>query len=211
VETGTFQGDTARALGKLFPSVVTIELADELFERALAKLADLPNVAVEHGTAPDLLRELEPAPTLYWLDAHWCFGETAGADDPCPVLEELAAIRSHPDDCYLIDDARLFAANLYEHWPTLVQVLDALREARPAAHVTVVHDLIVSVPAEAKDIVDRFGWSFGSTVWAAGEKARLAGSELDVGRRARLRRLVVSIPALGPLLRSARRRWAPGS
>jgi hypothetical protein len=192
----------------MFQSVVTIELSDGLFEVARAKLAGLPNVATEHGTSPDFLRQLEPAPTLYWLDAHWCFGDTAGADNPCPVLEELAAIRPHPADCFLIDDARLFAANLYERWPTLVQVLDALREARPAAHVTVIHDLIISVPAEAKDLVDLFGWSYGSAVWAAGEEARLAGSGFGVSQRSRLRRIVLSVPALGPFLRSARRRWA---
>jgi hypothetical protein len=55
-------------------------------------------------------------------------------------------------------------------WPTLVQVLDALREGRPAAHVAVVHDLIIGVPAKAKDLVDLFGWSHGSTVWARGRK-----------------------------------------
>jgi hypothetical protein len=195
----------------LFESVVTIELADGLYERARVKLADLPNVATKHGSSPHFLRELEPAPTLYWLDAHWCFDETAGADDPCPVLDELDAIRPHPADCLLIDDARLFAANFYEEWPTLMEVLDALREARPTGYVTVVHDLIASVPAEAKDIVDMFGWRHGSAVWAAGEEARRDNSDSGVGLALRLRRLVLSIPALGPLLRSARRRWAPGS
>jgi hypothetical protein len=65
-------------------------------------------------------------------------------------------------------------------WPTLVQVLDALREARPAAHVAVVHDLIIGVPAEAKALVDLFGWSHGSTVLGAGEEARLASSDFSV-------------------------------
>ncbi|HJQ75036.1 MAG TPA: hypothetical protein VJ814_09125 [Gaiellaceae bacterium] len=90
-----------------------------------------------------------------------------------------------------------------------MQVLDALREARPTAYVTVAHDLIISVPAEAKDIVDLFGWRHGEAVWAAGEEARLADSR--VSRRTRLRQAVASIPVLGPLLRSARRRLVASS
>jgi hypothetical protein len=74
-----------------------------------------------------------------------------------------------------------------------VQVIDALRKARPAAHVTVLHDLILCVPAEAKDLVDDFGMRHAEQAWAAGEEARLAGSEHEHAPSpapGRLRRLV---------------------
>jgi hypothetical protein len=196
VETGTFQGGGARALAAMFPAVVTVELSDRYFELARAELAAVPNVVTEHGASPDVLRRLEAAPTLYWLDAHWSGLDTAGEDHPCPVLEEIAAIPQHPADCLLIDDARLFAASREpEQWPTLVHVIDALRKARPAAHVTVLHDLILSVPPEAKDLVDDFGMGHAGQVWAAAEEARLAGSELEPADPAspapgRLRQLV---------------------
>lgn len=173
----------------MFASVVTVELADHYFEAAYARLSGLPNLALEHGSSPAVLSKLEPAPTLYWLDAHWSGLDTAGADNPCPVLDEIMAIRPHPADCLLIDDARLFAATREpERWPTLVQVIDGLREARPTAHVTVLHDLIVCVPAEAKDLVDEFGMRYAETVWAAGEEARL-GPRPDVERRRLIRTL----------------------
>ena len=196
METGTFQGGGARALAAMFPAVVTVELSDRYFELARAELAAVPNVVTEHGASPDVLRRLEAAPTLYWLDAHWSGLDTAGEDHPCPVLEEIAAIPPHPADCLLIDDARLFAASREpEQWPTLVRVIDALRKARPAAHVTVLHDLILSVPPEAKDLVDDFGMGHAGQVWAAAEEARLAGSELEPADPAspapgRLRQLV---------------------
>jgi hypothetical protein len=180
----------------MFPSVVTIELSDHYFEQARRELADVPNVTAEHGASPTVLRRLESLPTLYWLDAHWSGLDTAGAENPCPVLEEIAAIPAHPADCLLIDDARLFAATREpERWPTLVEVIDALREARPTAHVTVLHDLILCVPPEAKDLVDDFGIRHAEQTWAAGEKARLAGSGVGQEERpipsvGRLRRLV---------------------
>jgi hypothetical protein len=196
VETGTFQGGGARALAAMFSSVVTIELSDRYFERASAELAGVPNIIAEHGASPEVLQQLEPAPSFYWLDAHWSGLDTAGEENPCPVLEEIEAIPAHSADCVLIDDARLFAATREpDKWPTLVRVLDALREARPTGHVTVLHDLILCVPPEAKDIVDDFGMDHAEEVWAAGEGARLAGSELaieepSISAPRRLRQLV---------------------
>jgi len=202
VETGTFQGGGARALAGMFPTVVTVELSDRYFEAAVAELAALPNVTVEHGSSPAVLSTLPPAPTLYWLDAHWSGLDTAGSDHPCPVLDEIVSIPSHPADCLLIDDARLFAATSEpDRWPTLVDVIDALRRARPASHVTVLHDLIICVPTEAKDLVDEFGKRHADAVWAAGEQARLAGSEWEVAessRSTRARRPLLS--GLGRLI-----------
>jgi len=184
----------------MFPTVVTVELSDHYFELARVDLAALPNVDTEHGTSPAILRRLEPAPTLYWLDAHWSGSDTAGADNPCPVLEEIAAIPAHPADCLLIDDARLFAASRQpERWPTLVNVIEALREARPAAHVTVLHDLFLCVPAEAKDLVDEFGMNHAWGVWEAAEEARLSRSEHAVAEPQRSARLTAVLVRLRQL------------
>jgi hypothetical protein len=113
-----------------------------------------------------LLHEvLSPSePTLYWLDGHWVGGPTAGANRQCPVLEEIRQLEpGHRDDCSLIDDARCFTAAppppfAPEQWPTVIEVIDALRASRPESHITVVQDLIVSVPAVAKPVIDGFAW-----------------------------------------------------
>lgn len=165
IETGTFLGGGTRLLAGLFPTVVTIELAEPLAARARSELADLPGVTVRQGNSRTILPGLvDPAqPTLYWLDGHWSGGETAGSDDECPVMDEVAAVAAgNGADCILIDDARLFAASPPPPhdpaaWPTLFELFDALRQARPGHHVTVLRDLVIAVPAEARDLVDRFG------------------------------------------------------
>ncbi|MDX6477007.1 MAG: hypothetical protein QOH95_2518, partial [Gaiellaceae bacterium] len=176
VETGTYTGATARLLGGMFDSVVTIERSDDYFQRASAVLGAMPNVRQIHGHSGEALATVAPGadgPTLYWLDAHWSGGDTAGSDDPVPLMRELDAIGDgHPGDCILIDDARDFATSPDPRWPLLVEILDKVREQRPGDHVTVIHDLIISVPQGAKDIVDEFGRAHIWTVFEAGEKAR---------------------------------------
>ena len=165
VETGTYLGGGARLLAGLFESVVTIELSESLAARAAQELADLPNVTVRNGDSRQVLPELAATevPTLYWLDGHWSGGETAGAELECPLLWELAAIGAGTaEDAVLVDDARLFTASPPPPhdpaaWPTIVEVFDALRSARGGHHVTVLGDLVVAVPARARDLADRFG------------------------------------------------------
>ena len=165
VETGTYHGNTARILGGLFGEVVTIELSAELAERAAERLEDVPNVSVRQGDSRERLRELvaPDRPTLYFLDGHWSGGPTAGEQAECPVLDEVEVIGAgHSDDCVVIDDARLFAAappppHDPAQWPTLVEVLDALRGIRPSHHVTVLRDLVIAVPERTRTDVDRFG------------------------------------------------------
>jgi hypothetical protein len=81
------------------------------------------------------------------------------------VLDELRAIaEGHPDDCVLIDDARLFLEpppppHKSDHWPTFDEIVVAIRSARPEHRVQVVHDIVVAVPPSVGDLVERFGRS----------------------------------------------------
>jgi hypothetical protein len=167
IETGTYLGETARRLGTIFPKVVTIERSAELYAQAAAALQDVPIVHVLNGHSADRLLELaDPElPMLYFLDGHWSAGMTAGADDECPVLRELSAIGAgNPNDCLIIDDARFFTApppppHDAEAWPTLLEVLDAIRAARPEHHITVLDDQILAVPRAGKAAVDQHGQS----------------------------------------------------
>jgi hypothetical protein len=45
----------------------------------------------------------------FWLDAHYCGGESVGIYKGVPIMEELAAIAKHPikNHTILIDDMRL--------------------------------------------------------------------------------------------------------
>jgi len=163
VETGTYEGRSARVLGQTFAEVVTIELSEKLVHRARETLADAPHVHVLQGDSRERLRELvDPdVPTLWYLDGHWSGGFTAGESAECPVLEEIASLAgAGPLDCVVIDDARVFAGPPPPpcepaQWPTLIEVLDALRSVRGSVHVTVFDDQIVAVPLEGKGVADR--------------------------------------------------------
>lgn len=167
IETGTFAGDGSRILAEVFPSAATIEWSAEVHASAQQRLArfEFTNLRLIQG---DSRRELGPLagegkPTLYFLDGHWSGGNTAGAEDECPVLEEVEAISpGHPDDCIVIDDARLFTASPAPphdpaQWPTLLELIDALRAGRPEHSITVLHDQVIAVPMRAKPIIDAYG------------------------------------------------------
>jgi hypothetical protein len=97
VETGTFEGDTVRAVRGLFPEIHTIELSETLFAGAAEAFRHTEGVHVWQGGSASRLRELreklKSRRVLYWLDAHWCVAEeTAGQESECPLLDELEAI-----------------------------------------------------------------------------------------------------------------------
>jgi hypothetical protein len=178
VETGTYRGLTARALAPLFESVVTIELSERLYERTAVTLRDIPNVEALQGHSAELLAAIarHEMPTLYFLDAHWSAGNTAGSTEECPVLDELAAIgRGHPDDCLVIDDARLFTSappppHDPAQWPAILEVFDAIRLRHPDHTITLLFDQVVAVPPRARPAIDAYG-------------ARIQAAEIGVPER----------------------------
>ncbi|MFI5003731.1 MAG: hypothetical protein ACHQE6_01835 [Solirubrobacterales bacterium] len=165
VETGTFWGVTARSLAALFDSVVTIELSASLHARATTALRDLPQVETVHGHSVVALSTIARSDisTLYFLDGHWSGGVTEGVEDECPVIEEIVAIGAgHPDDCLIIDDARLFTSAPSPmldaaQWPTIIEVFDAIRYQRPDHIVTLIADQVIAVPQRAKPAIDAHG------------------------------------------------------
>src|SRR4051812_43835888 len=94
VETGTYKGGTSALLAKQFRVAMTIELSRDLHEAAARELAYLPNLTLLHSNSPEALSRLDRAQggALFWLDAHWSGLDTAGRDNPCPVIEEIRAI-----------------------------------------------------------------------------------------------------------------------
>lgn len=179
VETGTWRGEGARRLAAVFPEVVTIELSTDLHADARYALAGNSQVRVLHGRSPDVLGSIVDAtPSLYWLDAHWSNGDTAGRDDQCPLLEELAAIAggSTPDDCVLIDDAGHFLASPTRpfdpgQWPSIWEVFGAVRATWPDHHVIVAHNIVVGVPERARAVADHFAHESLGHYWPLHRRA----------------------------------------
>ncbi|MFT6128281.1 MAG: hypothetical protein ACJAVA_002782 [Flavobacteriaceae bacterium] len=69
---------------------------------------------------------------LFWLDAHWSGGDTYGATDECPLVEELNIIFEYnKNHVVLIDDARLFLApppspHNFKNWQSLTDICKTL-------------------------------------------------------------------------------------
>jgi hypothetical protein len=149
VETGTFLGDSAALGARLFERVITIEKSPELHRTARERHPDLMNVEWLLGDSRDVLPQLDlNEPAVFWLDGHWCGGDSAGEDCECPLLEELAAIG--PQHAILIDDARLFIApppppHDPSVWPPLEQLMGALIDRE----VTIREDVVVALPGSA--------------------------------------------------------------
>lgn len=114
LEAGTFQGGTARWMAGEFERVVTIENSHSLYEEARQRHQDAANIEFLFGDSRTRLAEIVPTlqeQAIFWLDSHWCGGESYGESDQCPLLDELEIINAAEiDHIVLIDDARLFLA-----------------------------------------------------------------------------------------------------
>src|SRR6185369_246720 len=74
VETGTFLGEMIAAQAPYFRKVYSIELSEELFDRAKKKFATSNNIHLIHGDSGVRLREviaMLDSPALFWLDGHY--------------------------------------------------------------------------------------------------------------------------------------------
>ena len=163
-ETGTLLGQTTAWAAERFPHVITVERAPEYFEVAKARFTGDPRIRTLFGDSRDHMKQCVAfglPTTLFWLDAHWSGDVTAGEDDECPLLDEIAVIADALDQHFvLIDDARLFLApppppHKADHWPSLCETLDALR-TRHRPYVVVHDDVLIAVPERARDALVAF-------------------------------------------------------
>jgi len=112
VETGTYRGDTVRALRNRFSKLVSIELVPELARQVQREFSNDPSVSILVGDSGDMLRELLlelKDPALFWLDAHYSGGPTLG-DGNVPIYAEIDSINelANARHALLIDDMHEF-------------------------------------------------------------------------------------------------------
>lgn len=157
IETGTMHGGTTKWASKHFETVHTIERAESLYNQHQAGLSAIkgvhPHLGDSREVLPGIIKELGSEKAVYWLDGHWAGGVTAGKDDECPVLDELANVSNRTKDIILIDDARLFLCAPPEphnpdQWPTISEIIDALPKGEKRPFVQIVDDVIFIVPNE---------------------------------------------------------------
>lgn len=145
VETGTYLGDMIFALRHRFKAIISIELSNDLCDRAQQRLFEFPHISIIQGDSsevlPDILDGLK-VPTLFWLDGHYSAGNTALGERETPVSAEMEAILNHPvpGHVVLIDDARNFDGT--HDYPMLSSLRNYVHEAFPKASFTVKDDII---------------------------------------------------------------------
>ena len=145
VETGTYLGDMVEANRNLFPEIYSIELSEDLYQRALERFRGVTGVHLYQGDSakvlPEILRTVS-GPCLFWLDGHYSAGITAKGDRETPVLDELRAIfgRWHDENILLIDDARCF--NGQNDYPTLDELAALAQAHRPGLIFEVKDDIV---------------------------------------------------------------------
>ena len=201
VETGTYKGDTAAWAASRFERVLTVERSEELHREATRRLTTFPNVKALLGDSRVALQKIiaeADQPAVFWLDAHWCGGQaSAGANDQCPLLDEISIIRESREPKYiLIDDARLFLSppsppHRVADWPSLSEVLGALQYDE-AARTVVLEDVIVSVPAAAWDIVADYSHAVNLRQWIEHTTAAAPGVRAGAQMIARDTRLTLA-------------------
>lgn len=164
IETGAYLGDGLKQLAVLLQEAISIELSPKYAHAASVAVRGLPNARVIEGHSVDVIPTLVDGdkPTLWFLDGHWSAGDTAGADAPCPLLGEIDAMAGgHRDDVVIIDDARLLCSSPPPphrpgSWPTLIEVLDAVRALHPNHHVTLLNDQVLAVPFHVRYALDGY-------------------------------------------------------
>lgn len=127
IETGTAGGLMIKAVKKLFPKIISIELDDTLYDNARRNFANEKFITLIKGDSGKKLTEIVPTvsePVLFWLDAHYSGEGTAKGDVETPIIKELNTIfsRNNHRDVVLIDDARCFDGT--HDYPTVKQIED---------------------------------------------------------------------------------------
>ncbi|WP_430711518.1 hypothetical protein [Nodosilinea sp. AN01ver1] len=174
METGTYYGRTSVWASKIFKNVFTIEYSREIFEIVSSKHSNIENIKFSFGDSRSqlskVLEEIK-GPALFWLDAHWSGGLTYGDNDQCPLIQEINILNSTGQDHFiLIDDARLFLSppqppHEINQWPSISEVINALRFKFPDKYIVVIEDVIVAVPDSAKSVVADYCQKVNAKIW----------------------------------------------
>ncbi len=117
IETGTYLGETSRALSNRFPKnlIYTIEPSELLHAFVSKKLNKYQNIKFIYGTSEtslvEILSKVSPKVNL-WLDGHYSGDVTYSGDNISPILQELSHVKTalsrFTEICIFVDDFRLF-------------------------------------------------------------------------------------------------------
>jgi len=148
IETGTHYGGTTKWAADHFHKVHTIELSEYLYNHTKDELISKGNILPYLGDSRFILPQIlkaENTNIVFWLDGHYSGGITDGAEDPCPLLDELNAISPRDnDDVVIIDDARL--CGKAGGFPPIAEIHKLVIKSKNKKHILVCDDQIYILP-----------------------------------------------------------------
>lgn len=125
IETGTFTGGTIFEMEKYFDKLYTIEFSEKYHNNTKQKYNG-NKINFILGDSSIVFNSLLPTlneKCIFFLDGHWCGGDTGKSEKDCPLYEEITAINElfQNEAIIIIDDVRLFgldktSGKLEEDW-----------------------------------------------------------------------------------------------
>ena len=157
IETGTYFGDTTNFFKDSFTTLYSIELSEELAEKAKRRFESVTNIKIVQGNSKEQINNILDevnSTCLFWLDGHystefWVGNEyirTAKGDKVTPILDELSQIAKHSikNHVILIDDARLFNGN--DDYPKIETLKKFVAKKFPQHRFEIQNDIIRILP-----------------------------------------------------------------
>ncbi|MDO1448847.1 hypothetical protein Q0590_21395 [Rhodocytophaga aerolata] len=150
VETGTYQGNMVEAMKNNFDAIFSIELDEDLQEKAKKKFSAYNHIRILKGDSSEvignLLTNVIKERCLFWLDGHYSGGVTAKGALNTPVLQELIHIKNHiiKNHIILIDDLHCFDGT--NDYPTLEALKKFAQENFPRHNIQTAYNIIYLLP-----------------------------------------------------------------
>lgn len=127
-ETGTLYGDTIDFYKNLFSNLISVEIDEELANKAKKRFENDKHIDIFHGKSVDAINEYLPkieGNILFWLDAHFPGADAKKAaydaeeNDSIRVpleteLELIVNLRQNKGDVIIIDDLWLYEDGNFE-------------------------------------------------------------------------------------------------
>ena len=182
IETGTYSGNTALEAALHFNKVVTIENSETYYNEVIDKHGKVHNIEFVFGDSRTVLKKIIPnldKPAVFWLDGHWCGGESYGKQDQCPLIDEIEIINSSDHAHFLfIDDARLFMSpppipNEIKQWPNISEVIYSISAGLHDYYIVIFEDVIVAVPEYSKKFISEYCQKINTIQWKEYGKAQM--------------------------------------
>jgi len=145
IETGTFMGQMVEAQKTKFKKIISIEVAEDLYEKAKKRFQKDKNVLIIHGDSgkvlPKIISDINE-PAIFWLDGHFSAEIRIPGVKDCPIFDELDAIFNSKqfNHILLIDDAKMFIGN--DAYPTIENLTKYVKSKNENYNVEVKNDII---------------------------------------------------------------------